>query len=318
MVEGFDLNALEQAVTDHKAVVRILIARHAGSAPRETGTAMLVWRDGQSGTIGGGALEYEAVAKARAMLSRGGNTQVVKMPLGPALGQCCGGAVTLVLEAFTNNCLPAVPKSTFARPVTHDAPKQPPLSVTRSIAGMRSQHEPGGVVFVDGWLVESLKPAHQPLWLYGAGHVGRAIAGVVSGLPFDITWIDTSTGRYPDDIPAHVTPLIAKNPSDVVRHAPDDAHHLVLTYSHALDLDLCHRILSRDFASLGLIGSATKRARFAKRLRDLGHPDTQIARIICPIGQPRLGKSPKAIAVGVAAELLLADARQSNAKESQA
>nr|MCE2749619.1 XdhC family protein [Rhodobacter sp.] len=82
------------------------------------------------------------------------------------------------------------------------------------------------------------------------------------------------------------------------------ADHLVLTFSHALDLELCHRLLTHGFASLGLIGSQTKRARFRSRLRALGHSDPQIARIRCPIGDPALGKHPQAIAIGVAQDIL--------------
>ena len=82
------------------------------------------------------------------------------------------------------------------------------------------------------------------------------------------------------------------------------AEHLVLTYSHALDLELCHRILGHGFARLGLIGSATKAARFRARLHDLGHLPVEIQRIACPIGDTSLGKHPQAIALGVATELL--------------
>ena len=87
-------------------------------------------------------------------------------------------------------------------------------------------------------------------------------------------------------------------------HAPHDAHHLILTYSHALDLALCHGLLGHGFARAGLIGSATKWARFRSRLGALGHAPAQIARIRCPIGTPGFGKHPQAIAIGVASGLL--------------
>ncbi len=135
--------------------------------------------------------------------------------------------------------------------------------------------------------------------------MGRAIAGVLAPLPdFDVTLIDDADTRFPATPPHGVTPLVAANPADAVRHAPGTAEHLVLTYSHALDLELCHRILMRDFRTVGLIGSATKWARFRKRLAALGHASDQIKRIRCPIGEPALGKHPQAIALGVAAEML--------------
>jgi len=152
------------------------------------------------------------------------------------------------------------------------------------------------------------KPVHKrPLWIYGAGHVGRAIVHVMAPLPdFDITWVDTAPERFPD---TDVTTLIAKNPAQVVKHAPTDADHLILTYSHDIDLALCHALLSHDFASVGLIGSTTKWARFRKRLQALGHSPAQIARIACPIGNPLLGKHPAAIALGVATAMITSQNR---------
>ena len=103
--------------------------------------------------------------------------------------------------------------------------------------------------------------------------------------------------------------LPAAEPTRLVRHAPGMADHLILTFSHALDLDLCHALLGHGFGGCGLIGSATKWARFRSRLAGLGHDPASIARIACPIGDPALGKHPQAIAVGVAAALLSSRAK---------
>ena len=119
-----------------------------------------------------------------------------------------------------------------------------------------------------------------------------------------ITWIDTGPERFPETMPENVTAVPAADPAILVPHAPNHAEHLVLTYSHALDLELCHALLSHDFGFAGVIGSKTKWARFRSRLAALGHTDAQIARITCPIGQKALGKHPQAIAVGVATALL--------------
>ena len=121
----------------------------------------------------------------------------------------------------------------------------------------------------------------------------------------------------PDLIPG-VEPLVAQDPLRVVSHAPHDAEHLVLTYSHDLDLKLCDALLRHGFGSCGLIGSATKWARFRKRLAAMGHTDAQIARIACPIGDPTLGKHPQAIAVGVAARYLVDKRHTSLPKEKRA
>ena len=152
--------------------------------------------------------------------------------------------------------------------------------------------------------------AARTVWIWGAGHVGRALVGVLAPLPDRrITWIDTDAARFPDPLPAGVRQLIAADPGTLVAEAPTDADHLIVTYSHALDLDLCHRLLVHGFASLGLIGSASKRARFHSRLAALGHSPIEIARITCPIGDPSFGKDPQAIAIGVAAALLRGEAR---------
>jgi xanthine dehydrogenase accessory factor len=211
---------------------------------------MLVWADRSEGTIGGGTLEWQAMTEARRMLQDGRTSYSARVPLGPALGQCCGGSVSLVWE-----------------------------------------------------VAEAMeKPSARPLWIYGAGHVGRALINVMGPLPqFDITWVDTHADRFPL---TDVTTLVASNPALAVKHAPKTAEHLILTYSHEIDLALCHAVLSHGFQSAGLIGSATKWARFRSRLAALGHSNAQISRIACPIGDPSLGKHPAEIALGVATAMI--------------
>lgn len=303
---GFDGEGLAAAIAAHGPVVRVVVADIAGSTPREVGAAMLVWPDGMAGTIGGGALEWEALRAARAMLAAGEPTRVTEHPLGPALGQCCGGFVRLVLERFA--AAPTLEGPLFARPMAEGA-GPPPLGVERALRAARGG-QPVAPFLSEGWMVEPLGPAPEPLWLYGAGHVGRAIVDTLAHLPVQITWIDDAKARFPDRVPDHASALIAANPADAVAHAPDRALHLVLTYSHALDLEICHRVLGRPFEMLGLIGSATKKARFLTRLAALGHSPAVLARLTCPIGNRALGKTPGAIAVGVAHQLLTRDARK--------
>jgi xanthine dehydrogenase accessory factor len=214
---------------------------------------MRVFADRQDGTIGGGTLEWEATAIARDMLQNEQSTLQRVVPLGPDLGQCCGGVVTLDF-----------------------------------------QRETAEVTFT-----------HPPLWIWGAGHVGHAIANTIA--PFhdrQITLIDTTVARMPTDLPDCVAPLVAADMLLVVPHAPDNADHLILTYSHDIDLGLCDALLRCAFGTVGLIGSATKKARFRSRLHAMGHAAEQIARIACPIGDPSLGKHPQAIALGVATAML--------------
>ncbi len=300
---SFDRNTLTAAIAAHGPVARVVVAALRGSAPRDAGASMLIWATGQSGTIGGGALEWEAAARARnALLAH--TDRLDNLPLGPALGQCCGGHVTLVTEIWDGARLAKADGDIITRPLPGKTAPMP-LKLHRLITDARGQGTRPAPGIIDDWLVEPVTRPDQPIWIYGAGHVGRAIASVLAPLPdLDITLIDTSADRFPDPLPDRVTQLVATNPADVVAHAPDTAKHLILTYSHALDLEICHRVLSRPFREAGLIGSATKWARFQRRLAALGHTPAQIARIRCPIGQPELGKHPQAIALGVASDLL--------------
>lgn len=307
----FDLAALRACVARQGHAVRVVIAAHEGSSPRETGAAMLVWAGGAEGTIGGGALEWEAMARARAMLSGDAPLRLDRVALGPGIGQCCGGAVTLLSEVYDAQAVAALEGDVIARPV--GGAGEMPLPVRRMLNRQRAAGEIPPARLIQGWMVEPVARAPRDLWIWGAGHVGRALVAVLAPLPdFAITWVDSGADRFPDAATPGVTPLWAANPADLVAHAPRHAEHLVLTYSHALDLELCHRILGHGHGGLGLIGSATKAARFRSRLRALGHGDAAIAGMVCPIGDPGLGKHPQAIAVGVAARLLAA------AKETQA
>ncbi len=301
---SLDLTALREAVTAHGLVVRILVVGVAGSVPREAGTSMLVWDDGEEGSIGGGELENRAVRDARALLRNAAGPVVRAVPLGPALGQCCGGSVTLAWERFDGASLPsALP---YARPVDGTARAASPVNL-----------RPGAPPLLqEGWLVEAAPEPGRPLWVWGAGHVGRAIVSVLAPWPgVAITWVDLGRDRFPDIVPKSVTVLPAAEPAVLVPFAPRDADHLILTRSHELDLQLCHGLLGHGFASLGLIGSQTKLARFRSRLGQLGHSSAQISRIACPMGDPTLGKHPQAIAVGVAAALIRSAGTGAKARE---
>ena len=308
----FDLCHLQEVISLHGRVARVVIAGHDGSSPREVGASMLVWPGGQSGTIGGGALEWEATRLARSLLASGGQ-HLRRVALGPSLGQCCGGAVTVLTEVFDASSVPIPVAGLHARSV--DGTPMP-LAVARLIERARGQGITPGAALVQGWFVEPVAQPARDLWIWGAGHVGRALVAVLAPLPgLSISWVDVAADRFPHDVPSGVCAVPASDPGSLVAHLPKTAEHLILTYSHTLDLDLCHRLLAHGFARCGLIGSATKWARFRSRLSALGHTPGAIARIDCPIGDPSLGKHPQAIAVGVAAALLRAGtqtARQEN------
>lgn len=297
---SFDRERLAALIAQHGAVARVLVAEVKGSSPREPGASMTVWSDGQDGTIGGGTLEWQAAEEARAALLAGRGS-IARYPLGPALGQCCGGAVTLVTELFF-----AAPQERilFARPLPGTKKADPPLSIRRRMAMARAEGVAVGVMLTGGWIAEPVAAPVRDIRIYGAGHVGLAIARVLAPLQgLSIHLIDDRPDRFdgalPDTVHAHLA-----NPTAAVAYAPDHAEHLVLTYSHALDLEICHRILGRSFVSAGLIGSASKARRFRTRLAALGHAAGAINRIKCPIGDPTFGKEPQAIAISVAHDLI--------------
>lgn len=238
--------------------IRITVVEAQGSTPREPGAAMRVDARRVEGTIGGGALEWRAIQEAKAMLATGERQRMLDLPLGPELGQCCGGRVRLRLEAS-------------------DAPLALPLP-----------------------------PDALDLVLFGAGHVGRALVAVLQVHPCRIRWIDPRAELLPEDPPPHVTPVPSALPVHEVARGPERAAWLVMTHSHDLDLDLCEAILRRgDARFLGLIGSATKRARFETRLVNRGITPEALARLTCPIGLPGIdGKHPGTIAIATAAQLL--------------
>ncbi|MEX0285173.1 MAG: xanthine dehydrogenase accessory protein XdhC, partial [Paracoccaceae bacterium] len=228
---------------------------------------------------------------------------------GPALGQCCGGAVTLVTEVWDATRYRAEVDAAdwsydgiYRRRVEGGADLPDKLHRQLSLAARTSAEVQTQIV--DGWLVEQVWQDRQPVYIYGAGHVGQALAAVLAPMPqFEVYVADVrphQLAALPDNVlRSHDIP-----PTEVMEQAPTHAMHLIMTPEHDYDLELCHTVLQRPFVYAGLIGSATKWARFRKRLAALGHAPAQIARITCPIGDPSLGKHPQAIAIGVAAELL--------------
>jgi xanthine dehydrogenase accessory factor len=260
--------ALGELIMTHGATVLAEVTATRGSTPREEGAWMLVVPGGgYRNTIGGGALEWRALAEAQAMLEHGESTRTIRQSLGPDLGQCCGGHVTLQLTRYTKADLPQI--ATRIEPDTR-----------------------------------------RPLYIFGAGHVGRALILALAPLPFRIHWIDTRPNAFPAALPANVTPMGAE-PEPVMAQAGEGSFVLILTHSHPLDLALTAAALKNPaIAYLGLIGSATKKARFLSRLADAGMGEEARGRVVCPIGLPGLGsKLPASIAASVAADLLIRDER---------
>jgi xanthine dehydrogenase accessory factor len=293
-------------------VVRVVVAETRGSTPREAGACMLIGESVCVGTIGGGRLEWELIAAAHELLADESTAaRVRKSVLGTDFGQCCGGVVSTWLERFTRADLdllraatdactkgPAILVSTLER---GQVQRRLLCAPDESAQGLRAPMVLAGNASGRLILRERLDAQFPAVWLYGAGHVGRAVAGLLLELPLRVTWID-SRPQLRD------TPGVRYEPDPVasVAEAPSGTYFLVMTHSHPLDFRLCHEVLKRnDFAWLGLIGSASKSARFRSHLRRVGVHDDAVARLVCPIGIEGIrGKWPAIIAVAVAAQIM--------------
>ncbi|MFT7286923.1 MAG: xanthine dehydrogenase accessory factor [Halieaceae bacterium] len=155
-------------------------------------------------------------------------------------------------------------------------------------------------------LLESFVPAHERVYLFGAGHVGRALAPVLAALPLQLHWVDTRREEFPRTLPVGVTQHCLADPLDIVKAAPENSYYLIMTHQHPLDYALLEAALRRkDAAYLGVIGSPSKWRRFRLRLEHRGYDAEAIDTVHCPIGLDAVpGKRPAEIAVSVAAQLI--------------
>ena len=230
---------------------------------------MAVFAQDSVGTIGGGHLEWQAMAHARACLQGQAVDTTVRYALGPSLGQCCGGEVVLIYESVTA------------------------LDVLR--------------------LQEAFALAQlnwPPVALFGGGHVGRALVQVLGPLPLRLSWIDSRDQIFPASLPGQVRTEHSDPVQAAVAHLTPGSLVLVMSFSHAEDLDVVAACLLRqrargDVPFIGLIGSQTKWATIGRRLQARGFTATELAGVTCPIGLPGIaGKAPEVIAVAVAAQVL--------------
>lgn len=247
----------------HQNVVRVRVARSQGSAPRDAGTEMFVTQDTEFGTIGGGQLEYMALDEARSMLARGRGQATMDIPLGPEIGQCCGGRVELSLDIMDR--------------------------------GARAE--------VLSREVERLATLPH-VYVFGAGHVGRALARCLEALPVHAILIDERADEL-RRCDAQIESRQSSIPESEIKKARPGSAFVVLTHDHALDFMIAAEALSRaDAAYVGMIGSATKRAKFARYCKT-DWDGLSSDELICPIGAAGSDdKRPEVIAAFVAAEVI--------------
>ncbi|MEL7022986.1 MAG: xanthine dehydrogenase accessory protein XdhC [Pseudomonadota bacterium] len=254
-----------EIIASGQCVISISVSQVRGSAPREVGTTMLVSVDQVFGTIGGGRLEFSAIETAHRWLDQA-ETDAHSFERRIPLGSGCG------------QCCGGV--------------------VTLNYQRWSAEHQPVAT--------DAAGNQRLDVVIFGAGHVGRALAQVLNTLDANVLVVDSRPDQLallPEGVAA---PLLANRPVDAIPRCPDGASVVVMTHDHDLDLSLCEHLLQRcDWRYLGLIGSRTKARRFHKKLRAAGFSESDLSRLICPIGLPGLtGKHPGEIAVAVTAQIL--------------
>lgn len=289
-----------------------------GSTPREAGARMVVLGNSSfMGTIGGGTLEFEAIRLATNAI-RSENTRFVEktVSLGPDLGQCCGGRAKLAFEVLSARNFEmadelrkleetGTPFSTQAAVNDAGIAKRSILSdLSREPFAIQLNNETGERV-----LTERFGTRQRSLYLFGAGHVGKALVLALAPLPFNVTWIDSRADQFPGPVPANVTKICVDDPAQVLETAREGAFILAMSHSHGLDEEIMARaLLMQRFHYCGVIGSNTKRARFRKRLKSRGLTETLLSQMTCPVGNPAVkSKLPAAIAAGIVVDLLERD-----------
>lgn len=322
------IDELSDLTAAGERVVLVTVAGIRGSAPREVGAKMIVSATETFGTIGGGQLEYQCTRIACDMLGDDETPALRKFPLGSAMGQCCGGVVDILFEPIASELplwlrdLRALHgqreaaviatdlrgesgKCVITRADVYGAPKAAmPDIVARAREGLesgRTAHR------IDDWFFENVVGTDLNIAVFGAGHVGSAVVRSLSALDSNIRWIDSRRGIF-RSAPSNVRTIESAEPALEVAAMPRGSCYLVMTHSHAIDFDVCDRILRRpDTVYCGLIGSLSKRRRFEKRFRAQGLQDKDLERLTCPIGVSGIsGKKPAEIAVAAAAEVLQA------------
>jgi len=257
--------ALEAFLAANPDIIACELTSVRGSSPREQGTFMLVALGAIFGTIGGGALEYMVIDHARRLIAEGRGEEAMDVPLGPEIGQCCGGRVNVALRYADE----AIRRDVMARTIAEDA-------------------------------------STPQVYVFGAGHVGRVLAQILSLLPVRMEVIDTRQDEL-DQLPPGIPHRRVAMPEAIVRSAPRGSAYVILTHDHALDFLIATEALNRlDSPYVGMVGSKTKRAKFASWFLEQGGDRAALDRLVLPIGAQGLGdKRPSVIAALAAAEIMV-------------
>ncbi len=340
------LEQLSIILRKHKKIVLVTVIDTKGSTPREPGTKMIVSEQQIEGSIGGGNLEYQCIEIARLRLLSDTKCtwrrKTQRFPLGASLGQCCGGVVSIFFELLNSSDSVWIEKlrtyagnnirSVVITSLDNDLSEKKIISeltlsfdenegdfftrdctqVLNRLLNQASSNESqilklSNTSQQESFHAEVIVPNDFHIMIFGAGHVGKALVNVLSGLECSVTWVDNRDAQFPESVPQNTITQLEGDPEDAVDCAPRKTYYIVMTHCHGLDLRICERILNRtDISYCGLIGSTSKRQKFERRLLNKGYCAEMLNNLTCPIGINGISsKIPGEIAIAISAEILL-------------
>ena len=248
-----------------KEIIKAKLISTEGSVPRNSGTFMLITSKYLFGSIGGGQLEYTIIEKAKKILKENisEKNQILNIPLGPSIGQCCGGYVQVEITKYKNG---------------NQSLKNEKILISKS----------------------------DNIYIFGAGHIGQELSKKSIDLEFNVHLIDSRNNYLKMLKEKKVTPIYVEFPWMLIKNLPQKSYYIVLTHSHDYDFKIINEILNiNSFQFIGLIGSKTKMKRFSNRLIKLGHNQSIINNVECPIGLKNISsKKPAEIAIAIIGRLL--------------
>ena len=312
-----------QTLEQEEHIVLVTICEVKGSVPCAVGAKMVVSSHHTEGTVGGGNLEYQVIDQARKLLCLSSQTSAIQSyPLGPLLKQCCGGYVTLLYEKLSHEDVPMLKE--WAQMIQSSKPYQITTHIddghsSKRIKPLPQSHFPkkDSVIFygknskhhklkLQCHLTEYYGLTSHSVYVFGAGHIGKALIPILQTLDCKVIWVDERQGVFPKEKPNENVTIVSGNPLEEADRLPEDAIVLIFTHSHERDYQLVRTCLqSPQTVFCGLIGSQTKRARFIRRLKEDGFSPSQIDQLTCPIGLPGVtSKDPAEIAISIAAQIV--------------
>jgi xanthine dehydrogenase accessory factor len=195
-------------------------------------------------------------------------------------------------------CIEAEVIQTSLQAIRDGNPLTIPFELTEKHGGLVC----GGKVLV---YIEPVVPDPK-LVILGAGHVGKALSKVARFSGFRVTVVDdrqeyANRDNIPDAIDIVVTDF-----DDVFSKldADRDTYLVIATRGHNHDLDALKAALKTEARYIGLLGSKRKKALLFKTLRDEGFSQTDIDRVITPVGLPIGSVTPEEIAISIMAQII--------------